>query len=95
MRDALIEKHVRRIRRIARRHGVVRLRVFGSRASGVATGSSDLDLLVALKPERDLLDLVEFKLDVERLLGREVDVVTEGGLSPYLRARILREARPL
>lgn len=95
MRNALIARHVGRIRRIARRHGVVRLRVFGSRASGRATGSSDLDLLVDLKPERDLLDLVEFKLEVGRLLGQEVDVVTEGALSPYLRARILRAARPL
>jgi predicted nucleotidyltransferase len=95
MRGTLIAKHAPRIRRIARRHGVVRLRVFGSRVSGKATQSSDLDLLVDLKPERDLLDLVEFKLEVERLLGREVDVVTAGALSPYLRARILREARPL
>jgi len=95
MRNALIAKHVHRIRRIARRHGVVRLRVFGSRASGRAAATSDLDLLVDLKPERDLLDLVEFKLEIERLLGREVDVVTEGALSPYLRARILRQARPL
>jgi predicted nucleotidyltransferase len=57
--------------------------------------SSDLNLLVDLKPERDLLDLVEFKLDLEDLLGCEVDVVTEGGLSPYLRDRILKEVRPL
>jgi len=57
--------------------------------------SSDLDLLVDLKPERDLLDLVEFKLDLEELLGCEVDVVTEGGLSPYLRDRILKEAQSL
>lgn len=83
------------IRRIAKKHGVIRLRVFGSHASGTATKSSDLDLLVDLNPDRDLLDLVEFKLDLEDLLDCEVDVVTKGGLSPYLRQRILREARPL
>lgn len=95
MKDALVQKRVVDIRRIARRHGIVRVRVFGSRAAGGATGSSDLDLLVDLRPERDLLDLVGFKLDLEKMLGCEVDVVTEGALSPYLRARILRRARPL
>jgi predicted nucleotidyltransferase len=52
-------------------------------------------LLVALRPDRDLLDLVEFKLEVEKLLGCDVDVVSEGGLSPYLRREIIRTAKPL
>jgi uncharacterized protein len=95
VKDYLLEKYGDDIRHLARRHGVVQMRVFGSRTRGTATVSSDLDLLVDLKPERDLLDLVEFKLDLEDLLGCEVDVVTEGGLSPYLRDRILKEARPL
>jgi len=91
----LLKARAKDIRRIARAHGVIRLRVFGSRASGTVTRSSDLDLLVDLRPERDLLDLVAFKLDLEDLLGCEVDVVTEGGLSPFLRTRILRQAKPL
>ena len=91
----LLKARAKDIRRIARAHGVVRLRVFGSRASGTVTRSSDLDLLVDLRPERDLLDLVAFKLDLEDLLGCEVDVVTEDGLSPYLRTRIFRQAKPL
>jgi predicted nucleotidyltransferase len=89
------KKSAKEIRRIARTHGVVRLRVFGSHASGSATESSDLDLLVDLKPERDLVDLAGFKLDLEDLLGCKVDVVTERSLSPYLRARVLRHAKPL
>ena len=85
----------KQIRRIARAHGVVRLRIFGSHAVRAAAASSDLDLLVDLKPERDLLDLIAFKLDLEEVLGCKADVVTERGLSPYLRARILRVAKPL
>jgi hypothetical protein len=54
-----------------------------------------LDLLVDLADDRDLLDLIEFKLDLEDLLGCTVDVVTEAALSPYLRERILRECQPL
>ncbi|MDP3091787.1 MAG: nucleotidyltransferase family protein [Nitrospira sp.] len=83
------------IRRIARLHGVSRVRVFGSHAAGRASRSSDLDLLITLQNDRDLLDLVDFKLDLQDLLGCDVDVVTENGLSPYLRKTILRTAKPL
>ncbi|MBS1116754.1 MAG: hypothetical protein H6Q87_1138 [candidate division NC10 bacterium] len=83
------------IRRLARVHGMRRLRVFGSRGRGEARPTSDLDLLVDLGPGRDLLDLAGFKLDLEEALGYKVDVVTEKGLGPYLRERILAEARPL
>lgn len=83
------------IRRLATAHGVVRVRVFGSHARGEAAATSDLDLLVDLAPDRDLLDLIAFKLDIEDLLGRRVDVLTEAALSPYLREEVLAEARPL
>jgi predicted nucleotidyltransferase len=51
--------------------------------------------LVDLRPGRDLLDLAGFKPDLEEALGCKVDVVTEKSLGPYLRERILAEARPL
>lgn len=95
MKAGFLEERAGSIRAIARAHGVRRVRVFGSHASGAATPTSDLDLLVELERDRDLLDLAEFKLDLEEALGREVDVVTERGISPYLRERILREAKPL
>lgn len=80
------------LRRLASAHGVRRMAVFGSVARGDATPASDVDLLVDLEPGRTLLDLVGFWQDAEEALGRKVDVVSEGGLSPYLRARILAEA---
>ena len=83
------------IRRIARLHGVSRVRVFGSHAAGRARRSSDLDLLVTLQDDRDLLDLVDFKLDLQDLLACEVDVVTENGLSPYFKKAVLRTVKPL
>ncbi len=87
--------HAAEIERIASAHGVSHLRIFGSRAIGTETPTSDLDLLVDVAADRDLLDLIEFKLDLEDLLGCKVDVVTEAALSPYLRDRILHECRPL
>ncbi len=91
----ILKANAEAIQRIARAHGAVRLQVFGSFVTGGATDASDLDLLVELEPGRSLLDLVGLKEDLEALLGRQVDVVEEGGLNPYLRDRILREAVPL
>ncbi len=95
MADRILSETISDIRRIAKAHGIMRVRVFGSQASGVPRNTSDLDLLVDLEPERDLLDLVGFKLALEDHLGCRVDVLTEASLSPYLRKLILRNARPL
>jgi predicted nucleotidyltransferase len=95
MGENLTEGHAEEIRQLARRHGVVRLRVFGSSATGAANETSDLDLLIRFEPGRDLLDLVGLKQDLEELLGTQVDVVEEEALSPYIRDKVLQEARPL
>lgn len=83
------------ILRAAARHGARNVRVFGSFVRGEAGSDSDLDLLVQMDDGRSLLDLVGLWQDLEELLGRRVDVVSEGGLSPHLRGRILSEAVPL
>lgn len=83
------------INALATQHGAKNVRVFGSYATGRETPDSDLDLLVDLEPGRDLLDLIGFKQAVEQALGVKTDVLTEVALSPYLRQRILAEARPL
>jgi hypothetical protein len=80
------------IRSLAVRHGVVRVAVFGSVARGEATAASDLDLLVDMAPGRSLLDLIAFEQDLSEALGQRVDVVTEQGVSPYLRDAICAEA---
>jgi uncharacterized protein len=83
------------IRAVAQRHGVTRIRVFGSVARGESRAGSDLDLLVDLEPGRSILDLIAVKQDLADLLGRPVDVVTEKSLSPYFREAVLKEAVPL
>lgn len=81
--------------RIAARHGARRIRVFGSVARGEADERSDIDFLVDLEPGRSLLDLGGLQVELERLLGRPVDVVTERGLEARIRERVLREAIPV
>ena len=91
----LIEEHRAEILALAERHGVQNVRVFGSMARGDANDASDVDLLVSLPPERSGLALGALLMDVQKLLNRRVDVLTEPGLHPMLRDRVLREARPL
>ena len=83
------------ILRIAARHGALNVRIFGSVARGEATENSDVDLLVELEQGRSLLDQAGLMVELEDLLGRKVDVVTEQGLYWLLRRRILKEAQPL
>jgi uncharacterized protein len=87
-----LQQHRADILTIAARHGGRSVRIFGSVARGEARDDSDIDLLVDLEPGRSLLDLIAIKQDLEDTLGRTVDVVTEAGISPYVRRRILDEA---
>ena len=80
---------------IAKQHGATNIRVFGSVARGNADDASDVDFLVDLEKGRSLLDLGGLLVDLQKLLGRPVDVVTEKGLKPRIRERVLSEARSI
>jgi uncharacterized protein len=88
----ILQDNREEILRIAATHGAQNVRVFGSVSRGEAGSKSDLDLLVKLESGRSLLDLIAIKQELEDLLGREVDVVTEDGVSPYIREQVLKEA---
>lgn len=77
---------------LAARHGARNVRVFGSVSRDEAGPQSDIDILVDLEPDRSLLDLGGLLMDLEELLGRKVDVVTEKGLHWYIRDKVLKEA---
>jgi predicted nucleotidyltransferase len=94
MVDAIKEKRSEMLR-ILNAHGARNPRVFGSFARGEARPTSDIDVLVDMEPGRSLLDLVGLEQDLCGLFDRRVDVITEGGISPYLRDRIFAEAVPL
>jgi predicted nucleotidyltransferase len=80
------------ILRVAAEHGAHNVRVFGSARRGEAGANSDIDLLVSMEKGKTLLDFVGLWQDLEELLGCKVDVISDGGISPYLRERILAEA---
>ena len=93
--DNILRSRREDILKIAAKHGACNVRIFGSVARGEAGENSDIDLLVELEPGRSLLDLAKLVVELEDLLNRKVDVVTEQGLYWLLRRRILTEARPL
>ena len=83
--DEFLGQNRSEILRLAAEHGAHNVRVFGSVARGEARPDSDMDILTTMEKGRSLPDLIGFWQDVEDILGRKVDVVSEGGLNPYLR----------
>ena len=83
------------ILRLAERYRTGEVRVFGSVVRGDNTDKSDVDVLVKPRCGCSLFDLGGLLEDLQELLGCRVDLVTEDGLKPRLRERVLKEAIPL
>jgi len=80
---------------MAARHDATNVRVFGSVARGDDSPASDVDLLVDLGPKVGLLSLISLEMEMEQLLGVDVDLIPASGLKPGLRDRVLADAIPL
>jgi uncharacterized protein len=80
---------------LCRRYGVRELSLFGSAVRNEMRPDSDLDFLVEFLPDAqiDLFDYAGLMLDLSRLLGRKVDLVSEKGLKRLIRTAVLEEAR--
>ncbi len=93
--DELVKEKREDILRIASRHGAHNVRLFGSVARGDAGPRSDVDFLVRLQPGTTLLNHAALVRELEVLLGREVQVVSERALRKRIKDRVMREAVPL
>src|SRR5262245_60635773 len=91
----ILERNRNAIIELSSRHGAHNVRVFGSVARSQATSRSDVDILVDMEPGRSLLDMGALLMDLQDLLGRPVDLVTEKMLHPSIRERVLKESIPL
>ena len=92
MNLALAEKE--KIIEICERNDIEFCALFGSFARGEATENSDIDLLVRFSKPKGF-DWVNAALEIEDALGRKVDLVTEKGLSPYIRENVLKDLEVL
>jgi len=83
------------ILQVAAKYGAYNIRIFGSVARREADVNSDVDFLVEMETGRSLFDLGGLLMELQEILGCEVDVVTEKGLRSRIRERVLNEAVPL
>jgi hypothetical protein len=90
----LVEKR-EDILRIAAKHGVSRIRVFGSAARGESRPESDLDLLVEVTGPTTPWFPGGLVAELEEFLGRRVDIVEPDGIRESFRRQILQDAVPL
>jgi uncharacterized protein len=90
----LVEKR-EEILRIAAKHGVSRIRVFGSSARGESRPESDLDLLVEVTGPTTPWFPGGLVAELEEFLGRRVDIVEPDAIRESLRRQILQDAVPL
>lgn len=89
-----LSTHLDKLQEICRKNDVVMLGVFGSVARGEDTETSDVDLLVRLgKPMG--FEFFALEHEFEETLGRKVDLVTEAGLSKYIRDDVLADLKIL
>lgn len=89
-----IRENKSKITQLGIKHGMLNPRLFGSILEENTT-PNDVDILVKAKEGSSYFDLVRYWYALEELLGCKVDVLTEEGLSPYLKDQILKSAKPL
>lgn len=93
--SALLQTHRAAIRRIVALHRACNARVFGSAAHGEDTEESDLDILIDPTSETTLMDVAAIQVELEKLLGVPVDVLTPKALPESFRSEVLAEAVPV
>jgi predicted nucleotidyltransferase len=92
--DEILKSKRGEILALATQRGIKNLRVFGSVARGQAGPDSDVDFLVDVELGRTYLDMGAFLMDLQDLLGRKVDLVTERALYAPIKCQIFNEAVP-
>jgi predicted nucleotidyltransferase len=77
---------------ILARNDAERIAIFGSYARGEAGAKSDIDILVRFARKKSLFEIVRIEDELRKSLRRDVDLVTENAVSPYLADTIHRDA---
>ena len=83
------------IENYCKENGISYLGLFGSYVRGDFKKDSDIDLLVRVKRNATLLDLVRMERELAKILGKKVDLLTKNSLSKYIRERVIKEVKPI
>ena len=81
-----------KIKKVLKKHGVVRAGIFGSYARGEQKKNSDIDILIEVKGRKfSLFDLVGLEMELKKILKKKVDLLTYKGINPRLKNYILAD----
>ncbi len=69
--------------------------IFGSVARGEAKNTSDIDILVRFSKPVSLLGIIRLERMISEKIGRDVDLVTEDSLSPFIKEEVLHDLKPI
>lgn len=85
-----LEKIKPKIIEILRKNNVKRAGIFGSYARGEQKKNSDIDILI--EPPKNMgFGFAGIEIELEKALKKEVDLLSYGGISPYMRNKILSQ----
>ena len=76
-------------------YGVEYAGVFGSVARGEDTEKSDIDLLVEIKKSIGIYEFIGLQQELEKILGKKVDLVSKGNIIPEFRNGIYQDLLPV
>lgn len=82
-----------KIRPVLERHNVEYAGIFGSFARGEAKETSDIDILVKFKGPATFEAYLELDEGLRKALGRDVDLLTEGGVNKFIKPAIERDLK--
>jgi uncharacterized protein len=89
--NLLVKQIRKKILPILRQHGIKKAGLFGSIVRDELKEESDIDILIEIKKDISLLDFIGIKLELEDVLGKNIDLVEYDTIKPRLKDRILKE----
>jgi len=92
-KEEIKEKIIEAVKSSPYRDYIQSISLFGSFLRGDEKKDSDIDLLIKLKSGIGFFELFDIQQDLEKKLGRKVDLATPGGLSKYIKDEIISEAK--
>lgn len=95
--DIFEQKILDRLINVFRKNEITYAGIFGSYAKNQANTKSDIDFLIEFKPENNktLFDMVDIQDQLEKILKKNVDLVTKNSLNKYLKDEVLKTAKTL
>lgn len=86
-----IENIKEKILPVLKKHGIKKAAICGSFARGEESEDSDIDILVEVAEDLSLLDFVGIKLEIEKIVGREVDLIEYNTIKSAIKENLLEE----